>query len=684
MGTGYVRQDVSNNIAAGNVINAADFDDEFDAIVDAFHESTGHTHDGTTAEGAPITVLGPAQDFVGGASAFNPKTDSAYELGTTALRWSTGYIDDLVLTNALPVTYGGTGATSASAARTNLGLVIGTDVQAYDDGLDSIAGLTTSANKMLYATGPDSYAITDLTVFARSLLDDANASTARTTLGVAIGSDVQAYDAALASIAGLTTSANKMIYTTGSDTYAVTDLSAFARTILDDADASAVRTTISAQASDAGLTSIAGLTTAANKMIYTTASDTYAVTDLTSFGRSLLDDANASAARTTLGLGSIAVYDVDDIDADVEIDRATTDATLIINARRDGSDYYNAGVEFGSPRSDTTDGNVVTGSGMVSVVGSSTQTLRSMFIATRTAGASVADNESTIRSYNGLVLELCGNSPNAMRVWNDGAERVRMGGDGAEPAMIVGNNEGAIDDLDAITSGSSASMMMVGHSVPASVSWTAAFDTEFLLSRDGGLGLTLLTDSGSSAEIRFGDEDDENVGRIEYDHTQDQMDFYAGDDLIMSAKSFVSGGNGLDLNGNNIVDTGRIFPLVDDNNDIGTSARRYDDIYATNGTIQTSDEREKQDIAELNAAEMRVATKLKGLIRTFRWKSSVEEKGDDARIHSGVIVQDVIAAFESEGLDPYRYAMIIADHDNPETPMGVRYNELLSFVIAAL
>ena len=57
---------------------------------------------------------------------------------------------------------------------------------------------------------------------------------------------------------------------------------------------------------DAGLASIAGLTTAADKMIYTTASDTYATTTLSSFGRTLIDDADASAARSTLGLGSAA------------------------------------------------------------------------------------------------------------------------------------------------------------------------------------------------------------------------------------------------------------------------------------------------------------------------------------------------------------------------------------------
>lgn len=84
------------------------------------------------------------------------------------------------------------------------------------------------------------------------------------------------------------------------------------RAILDDADASAQRTTLglaigtNVQAYDAGLASIAGLTTVADRTIYTTASDTYAVTTLTSFGRSLIDDADASAGRSTLGLGTIA------------------------------------------------------------------------------------------------------------------------------------------------------------------------------------------------------------------------------------------------------------------------------------------------------------------------------------------------------------------------------------------
>ena len=147
------------------------------------------------------------------------------------------------------VAHGGTGASSAADARTNLGLVIGTNVQAYDAGLNSIAGLTTAANKMIYTSGSDTYAVADLSAFARSILDDADAAAVRTTIGAQASGSYQASDAGLTSIAGLTTAADKMIYTSDSDTYAVTGLTSFARSILDDADAAAVRTTIGAQAS---------------------------------------------------------------------------------------------------------------------------------------------------------------------------------------------------------------------------------------------------------------------------------------------------------------------------------------------------------------------------------------------------------------------------------------------------
>ena len=94
--------------------------------------------------------------------------------------------------------------------------------------------------------------------------------------------------------------------------------------------------------------------------------------------------------------------------------------------------------------------------------------------------------------------------------------------------------------------------------------------------------------------------------------------------------------------------------------DLGDATSRFDDIFATNGTINTSDRNEKQDIEELNTAETAVAVACKGLLRKFRWKDRVAKKGDDARIHFGIIAQDLQAAFEAEGLDAGDYAMFIS------------------------
>jgi hypothetical protein len=84
----------------------------------------------------------------------------------------------------LAIADGGTGASTASAARTNLGVALGTNVQAYDAGLQSISGLTTTADQMIYTTSSDTYATTSLTSAGRALLDDADASAQRTTLGL--------------------------------------------------------------------------------------------------------------------------------------------------------------------------------------------------------------------------------------------------------------------------------------------------------------------------------------------------------------------------------------------------------------------------------------------------------------------------------------------------------------------
>jgi len=143
--------------------------------------------------------------------------------------------------------------------------------------------------------------------------------------------------------------------------------------------------------------------------------------------------------------------------------------------------------------------------------------------------------------------------------------------------------------------------------------------------------------------------------------------FMRSGSTVGSIKCRSSGGNlqidtgesGIDFGGDGYLPM-RNGTITDNSLDIGSASFRYQDIYATNGTIQTSDRNEKQDIEELSEAERRVAVAAKGLLRKFRWQSAVSEKGDNARIHFGIIAQDLQAAFTAEGLDAGDYGMFIS------------------------
>jgi len=298
----------------------------------------------------------------------------------------------------------------------------------------------------------------------------------------------------------------------------------------------------------------------------------------------------------------------------------------------------------------------------------------------------------------------------------------------------------------------------------------------------GNIGMSFLSTGGNGQFIYFGDDADNNIGSIKYEHSDNSLQFVtnasermridsSGDVFVSKTARDTTDGIELRNDGKTVlrvtgdtpltldrktnegtmislrrantetgmvatVDPGNIaigagtagilfdptgnhirgfnttaFSSSDDTIDIGRSSTRFQDIYATNGTIQTSDQNEKQSIQSLTTAEMNVAKRLSPLIKTFKLNSSVEEKGDSARTHTGIIAQDVQQAFTDEGLDAGNYALFISSTwwekeisveateekdaytyiDTKEeategytekTRLGIRYSELLSFIQA--
>lgn len=146
------------------------------------------------------------------------------------------------------------------------------------------------------------------------------------------------------------------------------------------------------------------------------------------------------------------------------------------------------------------------------------------------------------------------------------------------------------------------------------------------------------------------------------------------------------------------------YPESDGAMQLGASSNRWTTVYATTGTINTSDANEKQQIRDLNDAEKAVALTLKGMVKAFKFNDAVETKGDGARIHIGVIAQEVEQVFIAGGLNPEHYGIFCRDvwymQDKEQARpledgsypadavrherLGVRYEELFAFIISVI
>lgn len=427
-------------------------------------------------------------------------------------------------------------------------------------------------------------------------------------------------------------------------------------------------------ASPAKLTAIANAVWAANQMAYMSGPSTVAMTPLTAFARTILDDADAAAVRTTISALTAGDYGVGG--------NAILAPTVLGTITATGFYYCGASV---------TDGPITTGTGAAQgyiihikhpTSGYAWQLFRSVSTPRTFERYQVGGTWGTWQEHLN-VGDLGGLGTTAMTtnitdfLSNSnvtGPIRGAMSSVANGPSVL---NEGFCGWCTKYTDAVAFYHVMTGTSKAWFGYKQSATTISWIQLQDAADVVTLNTSQEIPAQKTF------TGAQIRHRSPTPGLWMSPSNDTSYDDIWMVMSGNVLqwqrrangftstlrttplliEMTNNHIVaGTGYVLRSAGDNvASLGTSSQRWSVVYAGTGTINTSDAREKTPVSALEANQIAAAIALSKEIGTYKWLASIQEKGEDARLHIGMTVQRAVEIMEANGLDPMAYGFICYD-----------------------